>query len=207
MLLPSSFVHCLPISLLVCCQAPVRTNDLLNAVQYLLKCQQQDADSASPIGLFFSNQPALQSLHQQQQQQQRRDSPQWVLVGEDYYSKKQTLVDNEQLLLRHIQFNLLVDHPHRYLFNFARLLGCQNKLVQLALCIVNDSLRLTQLAVDESAADIAGAALHISSLLLGQAQELPYKDCSSWWDALGLELEHLEDIGSVLLAVLRQSQA
>ena len=79
-------------------------------------------------------------------------------------------------------------------------------MVQLALCLVNDSLRLTGLALTSTPAELAAAALHVSSLLLVCARELPFQGSSSWWDALGLDLTRLEALGAALLTLFREGQ-
>jgi hypothetical protein len=47
-------------------------------------------------------------------------------------------------------------------------------------------------------AEIAAGALHLASLLLGTARELPHKGSLSWWDALGIPLERIEEAGHAL---------
>ena len=74
---------------------------------------------------------------------------------------------------------------------------------------MNDSLGRTQLCVKYSAAEVAAGALHLASLLLGVARDMPFKGQLCWWDALGFSLITVEDVGHALFDVLlsqRQQQ-
>ena len=175
----------------------MRTNDLLNAIAYLLTAQaaQSPAQKQRPVSFSLSKVAS----------EDRVKAP--VLVGDDYYAAKQTLITQEAELLRLMRFDILTEHPHKFLFNYAHTLQCQPCVLQLALCLVNDSLRFTLLSVECSAADLAGGALHLSSLLLGKARELPFEVSSCWWHVLGLQLTRLESIGRNLLAMLEQTKA
>ena len=181
-------------------QAPVRTNDLLNAIRYLSKCQQDAPTAATATGQGRS---AIAVMIRTAESIPHSQS--WALIGEEYYTAKQILVANEQVLLRHIHFNIIAEHPHRYLFNYAATLSCPASVLRLAACLINDSLRLTCLSTEFSASDLAGGAVHAASLILGLARELPFEGSRSWWDALGLDLDHLEVIGAKLLALFQAS--
>lgn len=174
-------------------EAPVRTNDMLNTLEYLRQCQQRQRGST-----LVAEPPPLQNM--------LPAVDAMVLVGDLYYAKKQELIIREQSLLRLIHFNVVCEHPHRYLFNFGRALHCPARMLHLAVCLVNDSLCTTQLSLDQSAANVAAGALHLSSLLLGQAWELPFKDNCSWWDALGVHLEKIEAVGAAMLAMLERTK-
>jgi len=64
---------------------------------------------------------------------------------------------------------------------------------------VNDSLSKTDLCLHHTPAEVAAGALHLASLLLGVARQLPYKGQLCWWDALGFSLTTLEKVGHTLM--------
>ncbi len=63
---------------------------------------------------------------------------------------------------------------------------------------VNDSLSRTDLCLRLTPAEVAAGALHLASLLLGVAREMPYSSNMCWWDALGIPLAKLEEAGHAL---------
>ena len=77
-------------------------------------------------------------------------------------------------------------------------------VVRLALCLANDCLTHTALCLEHDAECLAAMALHVASLLLGVAQELPHTPERSWWDALGLDLSQIEVAGHALLDALTE---
>lgn len=65
---------------------------------------------------------------------QQRD----VLVGVEYYSAKQSLLNAEQRLLRALQFRVMVPQPHALALNAARTLRLPAGVQRLALALIND---------------------------------------------------------------------
>ncbi len=70
---------------------------------------------------------------------------------------------HEQLLLRCIQFNIAIEHPFKYLLNYCNLLKTPSSICQAALCIVNDSLSLTQMCLEHHPAALAAGALSLAA--------------------------------------------
>ncbi len=62
----------------------------------------------------------------------------------------------------------------------------------------NDSLSRTDLCLRLAPAEVAAGALHLASLLLGVAREMPYRESTCWWDVLGIPLVKLEEAGHAL---------
>ena len=136
-------------------QTPVRTNDLLNALQYVLDPgNRPDLIKAFP-GLLLSQQHAADPKADKQHEQEpavlsaasspaasagdesASSLPQLgLLAGDDYYRAKEQLITDEQILLRILRFEINVEHPHKYLLNICRTLQCGQPLTQLALCLV-----------------------------------------------------------------------
>jgi hypothetical protein len=74
-------------------------------------------------------------------------------------------------------------------------------------CQVNDSLGRTRLCARHSAAEVAAGALHLASLLLGCAREMPYQGGLCWWDALGFSLAAVEAVGHALCDAVAPDEA
>lgn len=99
---------------------------------------------------------------------------------------------HEQLLLRCIHFNIAVEHPHKYLLNFCNLLKVSSRLCQAALCVVNDSLSLTQLCLEHDPATIAAGALQIE---IDKATILePGSWPEHWAQLIGIAADPLQEV-------------
>lgn len=161
-------------------QASVRTNDLLNAVHIM---------AASSIAANTAEEPASDT-----------SVPGFTaLVGQSYYNLKQTLILDEQYLLRTIDFDIVVEHPHKYLLNFAKAIGAKRSLVQAAVSLLNDSIVYSNLCLSHQPADIAAASLQLGVCILGSDISLPNWESTSGWTALGIDAERLEHIANMLL--------
>ena len=137
-------------------QTPVRTNDLLNALQYILHpCNSRELAQAFP-GLLLHQQSAVfdnstsqpdehgepAQLHSPKEYASQAEGSsgsrlqKGLLAGDDYYAAKEQLITDEQILLRILCFEITVEHPHKYLLNLCSVLHCKKPLIQLALCLV-----------------------------------------------------------------------
>lgn len=164
-------------------QANVRTNDLLNAFDFVMEHNSKHTSEQSSL---LAAQPDI-----------------WTaLVGEQYYSRKQQLILDEQSLLRAIDFNIVVQHPHKYLLNFAKTVQASCNVVQLAICLLNDSLVFTSLSISSSASEVAAGALHLASQLLNATDQLPLHQGVAWWEALGVSTAQVEHVGHAILDAL-----
>ena len=161
-------------------QASVRTNDLLNAVHLT-------AVTSTVTKVAEGHEPAASAP---------AFSP---LVGQLYYSLKQTLILDEQYLLRTINFDIVVEHPHKYLLNFAKTVDARHGLVQLSVSLLNDSIVYSNLCLSHSPADIAAACLQLSGDILGSKVNMPSLEPKSVWSALGVDVQTLEVIAMTLL--------
>ncbi len=147
-------------------QTPVRTNDLLNALHYILHSSKSPELAKAFPGLLLSqNGTAEQSsvtedergdavpLHNPDSVETAADTPHaednsnsraemGLLAGDDYYRAKEQLITDEQILLRILCFEMNVEHPHKYLLNICRLLQCGQPLIHLAVCLVKDPMML-----------------------------------------------------------------
>lgn len=167
-------------------QATVRTNDLLNAIHFAAGVVQQ-LDSAVVSGSPVSKSPAFGAI-----------------VGQEYYALKESLITDEQILLRTINFEIVVEHPHKYLFNFGKLINAKCSLIQIAVSILNDSIVHTTLCLAHPPADIAAACLQVASELSNPLQ-LPVVSSPSDWGALGIKPQQVDHIGLALLDMIVSS--
>lgn len=161
-------------------QASVRTNDLLNAVHMV---------AVSPAAINAAGEPGAHA-----------SAPGFTaLVGQSYYSHKQTLILDEQYLLRTIDFGIVVEHPHKYLLNYAKAIGAKHSLVQASVSILNDSIVYSNLCLSYLPADIAAACLQLGVAILESDVSVQSWRNTSGWTALGVDIERLEVLASVLL--------
>ena len=63
---------------------------------------------------------------------------------------------------------------------------------------VNDSLSGTQLCLSFAPLEVAAGCLHLASVLLGTAQQFPCSKQTRWWDAIGVQLSAIEEVGHAL---------
>ncbi len=133
----------------------MRTNDLLNALHYILQSsngpelseafpglllnrkitaeQQRDEDTASANA---ANPTEAASNSPETGEDAASRAELGFLAGDDYYMAKEQLITDEQILLRILCFQMNVDSPQKYLLNLCRLLQCSQPLIQLAVCLV-----------------------------------------------------------------------
>ena len=136
----------------------MRTNDLLNALHYILQprngpelCeafpglllnmrvtaeQQRDGDPA-PIDAAHPTEAPANFPETDEKSSSRAEMG--FLAGDDYYMAKEQLITGEQILLRILCFQMNVESPQKYLLNVCRLLQCSQPLIQLAVCLVRAS--------------------------------------------------------------------
>ena len=137
-------------------QTPVRTNDLLNALHYILQPSNGPVLADAFPGRLLSREVTAEQLpHRQQDTMQDSDPAERaapttdaennsgrqadvdLLAGDGYYTAKEQLITDEQILLRVLCFAMSVESPHKYILNLCHLLQCSQPLIQLAVCMVS----------------------------------------------------------------------
>ena len=63
---------------------------------------------------------------------------------------------------------------------------------------VNDSLAETQLCLRFSPLEVAAGCLHLAATTMGVAQQLPRSKQRGWWEAIGVSLKAIEEVGHTL---------
>ena len=113
------------------------------------------------------------------------------VVGREYDGVKKQLITHEQLLLRCIQFNIAIEHPYKYLLNYCNLLKVPSSICQSALCVINDSLSLTQLCLTHAPATVAAGALWMAMEKLDTSNSRSWPD--NWAQLIGVAIPALQD--------------
>lgn len=124
------------------------------------------------------------------------------LVGAEYYALKDRLIRDEQLLLRAMDFDIVIEHPHALLLNMCHQIKCSCAVVKMSLCFLNDSLLYSNLCLSCTPSELAAACVHLTSLCLGVAETLPSTRRKSWWDAFGVTHSKIEFVGHEIMNVL-----
>lgn len=118
-------------------QSPVRTNDLLNTVQYVTRSQDSSAFLRAFPGLVISGSPSISAVQDESRDEGTVHAPRsGFLAGDQYYTAKDQLIMDEQILLRVLRFEIGVEHAHKYLLNMCQILQSNEPLAQLATCLV-----------------------------------------------------------------------
>ena len=66
------------------------------------------------------------------------------------------------------------------------------------MCQVNDSLAETQLCLRFTPLEVAAGCLHLAATTIGVAQQLPCSKQRGWWEAVGVSLKAIEEVGHAL---------
>nr|CAG4651987.1 EOG090X09KD [Triops cancriformis] len=127
---------------------------------------------------------------------------------------KEEVMTMERILLQTIEFDLQVEHPYRYLIQYAKCLRGDKvklqKMVQMAWTFVNDSLCTTLCLQWEP--EIIGIALIYLAGKLSKFEVQDWKDKQPrhlrWWDAFveDITLDILEDTCHQVLDLYSQTQ-
>lgn len=167
-------------------EVQVRVNDLVNAFIFLEAPQDVEAISAIFPQLAFDS-----------------AAPSKVVVGDAYYAAKDQLIQQEQVVLRWLSFDLCVDHPFRYLLNCANAAGCSSSVVTTALSILNDSLLLTNLSANQKPVYVAAGALSLATAMHHGIVGEPTDVLATCINALGVTRQTTASIVSHMVRVLK----
>lgn len=120
------------------------------------------------------------------------------LGGEQYHQWKAELLLIERHLLKELGFALYsgMDHPHKYILYYTKLLNIPPNTSQLAWNYLNDSLRL-DLSLRYPASEIACAAIYMACRL--SQLELPSEPTSQWWRLMTNRFEVVKDVCESIL--------
>lgn len=110
-------------------------------------------------------------------------------VSQTYWTLKDRVITNEQLLLRVFGFDLELLHPHQFLLHFIRNLEGPEELANMAWYILNDSLSTT-LSLQYKPQALACAAAYLAAELMPDIEFAH----GEWWTKYETSRLELEDI-------------
>lgn len=125
-----------------------------------------------------------------------------VLVGDEYYEAKEKLLQAEQLLLRQLHFDLVLDEPYKYLFNFLNSISAPTALSSASVSLLNDAATCSTLCISHPAHLVAAAAITVSAGLLRMTQQLPSSGNRQWWHALDITTDEMDHVSHRLLDLI-----
>lgn len=131
----------------------------------------------------------------------RTANPKRLDIGGRVYSQwKLEVVNMERLILKELGFRLYraMDHPHKYILYFVRLLGGTTELAQVAWNYLNDSMRL-DLCTRYPAKVLAATAIYMAARKIGHA--LPDSNACPWYELMGADLDTMTAIANAILAL------
>jgi transcription initiation factor TFIIIB Brf1 subunit/transcription initiation factor TFIIB len=120
------------------------------------------------------------------------------LGGKLYNDWKNQLVFTERYILKELGFSLYstMDHPHKYILYFVKLLSGSNKLSQTAWNYLNDSSRL-DLGLRYPARDLACASIYMAARLI----EFPLPHNPPWWSVMADDIDRIYEVCEEILSV------
>ena len=122
------------------------------------------------------------------------------LGGQRYTSWKDELITMERYLLKELGFSLyhILDHPHKYILYYVRLLDGTPVLAQAAWNYLNDSARL-DVALRYPAKEVACAAVYMAA----RKTAFPLPEHPPWWALMTADKHRLLAICRDILALYR----
>lgn len=116
------------------------------------------------------------------------------LGGQQYSAWKNELIMIERYILKELGFSLynIMDHPHKYILYFIKVLNGSEELANAAWRFLNDSMRL-DISLRFEAQTIACAAIFLAARKIAFA--LPEDaETGVWWEVFGASTQHLNTI-------------
>ncbi len=121
------------------------------------------------------------------------------LGGQRYNCWKHEVLDMERHILKELGFSLytIMDHPHRYILYYVKLLHGTPKLSQVAWNFLNDSLRL-DLNLRFHSHEITCAAIYLAARKEGFALPL---EPEPWWSLMTRDFDNITVIAEHILSL------
>ena len=118
-----------------------------------------------------------------------------------YAGWKESLVMVERTILKELGFSFyVIEHAHRFILFYVKLLDGDAELAQEAWAYCNDSLR-TDLQLRSKAEVIACAAVKLAAAKLQRTLPSLEKDGVDWWAAFGVDGAELERAAAEITAL------
>ena len=118
------------------------------------------------------------------------------LGGDRYNDFKEELLLAERHILKELGFSLytIMDHPHKYLLYYTKVLNGSHDLSQIAWNYLNDSMRL-DLSLRYLSKEIACAAIYLS------ARKIRFPLPDEWWIFMTSDFDKVKDIAESILGL------
>jgi len=117
-------------------------------------------------------------------------------ISNEYWDLKDVVVKIESVVLRTLAFELTIDLPYHYLLNYCNAVNVHPAFVQVALCIMNDSL-ISTVCLQYKPHEIACACIYLAAKFLNV--HVPHGSERTWWQAFDGNIDHIEGICSQVL--------
>jgi len=117
-------------------------------------------------------------------------------IGPEYWSMHDSIIVQEQVIMRVLAFETAFDHPHKYLLNYAKSLRVSKTFIQTSLNVLNDSF-CTSVYLRYGSNVIAAAVIYFTASILNV--ELPQGSRMKWWEAFDIEFSDIEAICHTIL--------
>lgn len=127
-----------------------------------------------------------------------------IVAGEVYYAEKEKLILVERTLLRSINFDVVLPHPHRELLLLCRDLEVEVSTTAIAVRLLNDALTFTDLVLQYETEAVVASVLHTAFVLseCTSSAEKRKTDGRKWFERVGFSAEVVESLGHVLVDML-----
>lgn len=114
---------------------------------------------------------------------------------------KNELIMVERYILKELGFSLynIMDHPHKYILYFVRVLNGSKSLATTAWNYLNDSMRL-DISLRFEAQTIACAAIYLASRTTDTPLPLE-DDCGLWTDVFGADMKSMLAVCDEILSI------
>lgn len=131
--------------------------------------------------------------------------PRTLDIGGPIYTKwKNEIVNMERYILKELGFCLyrIMDHPHKYILYFVKILDGSTELAQVAWNYLNDSMRL-DLCLRYQPKVLSATAIYMASRKIGRS--LPGEKCA-WYTLMGTDLDTMNSIASEIVALYHENK-
>ena len=123
------------------------------------------------------------------------------LGGQQYTTWKNELIMIERYILKELGFSLynIMDHPHKYILYFIKVLNGNEALANEAWSYLNDSMRL-DVSLHYEAQTIACAAIYLAA----RKVDFPLPEDAAtgvWWEVFGAETTDMDKICTEILGL------
>lgn len=123
--------------------------------------------------------------------------------SKDYWTWRDVILYNEELLLEALCFDLVVDHSYSLLKSYWRQFGAVNEIAKAAWCIANDTYRTT-ICLMYDIHTVAATCLYYASVFT--AQPLSKMDGKAWFEVLDVDTSKAQGVIETIVELYEAAQ-